>query len=52
VFAETSGVLHRPTTLAKPFRPAFEGSQAGAVLREGSTLNELADDFVHHRDGD
>jgi hypothetical protein len=26
---------------------AFEGSQAGAVLQEGSTLNELAGDFVH-----
>jgi hypothetical protein len=35
---ETAGVLHRPTTLAKPFRPAFEGPQAGAVVQEASTL--------------
>ena len=35
------GVAGRPTldlALAKPFGPALEGSQAGAVLREGSTL--------------
>jgi hypothetical protein len=30
---------------------AFEGPQAGAVLREGSALDELAD-FVHRRNGD
>jgi hypothetical protein len=28
VFAETSGVLDGPTTLAQPFRPTFEGPQA------------------------
>jgi hypothetical protein len=38
-------------TLGVPLRPAFEGSQAGAVLREGSALDEPAD-FVDHRDGD
>jgi hypothetical protein len=32
--------------------PAFEGSQAGAVLRKASTLDELAYGFVDHRDGD
>ena len=30
---------------------ALEGPQAGAVLWEGSTLDELADGFVDHRDG-
>jgi hypothetical protein len=30
----------------------LEGPQAGAVLWEGSTLDELADYFVDHRDGD
>ena len=50
--AEAAGVLHRPTALGEPFRPAFEGPQAGAVLWEGSTLDELADGFVDHRDGD
>jgi hypothetical protein len=52
VTTEAAGVLHRPTTLGEPLRPALEGSQAGAVLREGGTLDELADDFVDHRDGD
>jgi len=38
-------------TLAKPFGPALEGSQAGAILWEGSTFDELACGFVDHRDG-
>jgi hypothetical protein len=38
-------------TLAKPFRPAFKGPQAGAALREASTLEELADVFVGRSDG-
>jgi len=49
---EAASVLHRPTTLGEPFRPTFEGPQAGAVLWEGSTLDELADYFVDHRDDD
>jgi hypothetical protein len=39
-------------TLGEPLRPALEGSQAGAVLREGSTLEELAFGFVDRRYGD
>jgi hypothetical protein len=39
-------------TLGEPFCPAFEDPQAGAVLREASTLDELASDFVHHCDGE
>jgi hypothetical protein len=38
---EVAGVLHRPTPLGEPFRPAFEGPKALAVMREGSTLEEL-----------
>src|SRR5215204_3772975 len=49
---ETAGVLHSPTALGEPFRPAFEGPQACAVLREASTLDELAASFVDHRAGD
>ncbi len=49
---KAASVLHRPTTLGEPARPAFEGPQAGAVLQEASTLEELADGFVDHRDGD
>src|SRR5829696_5699698 len=49
---ETAGVLHRPTALGEPFRPAFEGPQACAVLREASTLEELAFGFVDHRHSD
>jgi hypothetical protein len=30
----------------------LKGPQASTVLREASTLNELAEDFVHRRDGD
>jgi hypothetical protein len=39
-------------TLGEPFRPAFERSQAGAVLQEASTLDEFTDGFVDYRDGD
>ena len=39
---EASGVLYGPTTLGEPPRPAFEGPQADAVLREAGTLEELA----------
>src|SRR5918994_1750792 len=46
-----SGVLHRPTTFGEPLRPAFEAPQAGAILREGSTLEELACGFVYGSDG-
>src|SRR5215203_1484008 len=49
---ETAGVLHSPTALGEPFRPAFEGPQACAVLREASTLEELAFGFVDHRHSD
>src|SRR5215208_1411253 len=49
---EAAGVLYRPTALGEPFRPALESSQAGAVLQEASTLEELAHGFVNHRDGD
>jgi len=52
VSTEAASVLDGPTTLGEPFRPAFESSQAGAVLQEGSTLEELAGNFVHHRGGD
>jgi hypothetical protein len=31
---------------------AFERSQAGAVLREASTLDEFTDGFIDYRDGD
>jgi hypothetical protein len=30
---------------------ALESPQSGAVVQEGSTLDELAEDFVHRRDG-
>ena len=46
-----AGVLHRPTALGEPSRPALEGPKAGAVLREGSTLEELACGFVDRGDG-
>src|SRR5215210_4978849 len=49
---ETASVLHRPTALGEPFRPALEGPQPCAVLREASTLEELAASFVDRRDGD
>jgi hypothetical protein len=49
--AEAAGILYRPTTLGEPFRPALEGSQAGAVLREGRTLDELAYGLVDRGDG-
>jgi hypothetical protein len=49
---EAASVLHRPTALGVPLRPAFEGPQAGAVLQEASTLDELAQGFVYHRDGE
>jgi hypothetical protein len=39
---EAAGVLHRPTTLGELLSPAFEGPQAGSVLREAGTLEELA----------
>jgi hypothetical protein len=48
---EAASVLHRPTTLGEPFRPALESPQSGAVVQEGSTLDELAEDFFHRRDG-
>jgi hypothetical protein len=38
--------------LGEPFRPALERPQAGAVLREGGTLEELACGFVDRSDGD
>ena len=50
--AEAAGVLYGPTTLWEPFRPAFEEPQARAVLREGSTLEELACGFVDSSDCD
>jgi hypothetical protein len=37
--------------LGEPFRPALEGPQAGAVLREAGTLEELARGFVYRRYG-
>jgi hypothetical protein len=49
---EATGVLHSPTALGEPFRPAFEAPQAGAVLREASTLDELAFGFGDRSDGD
>ena len=49
---EAAGVLHRPTALGVPFRPAFEGPQADAVLREAGALEELARGFVDRGDGD
>jgi hypothetical protein len=52
VATEAAGVLHRPTTLGEPLRPAFEGLQAGAVLRETRALDELARGFVDSGDGD
>jgi hypothetical protein len=52
VSTEATSILHRPTTLGESFRPTFEGPQTGAVVREGSALNKLADDFVHSREGD
>jgi hypothetical protein len=52
VSTEAASVLDGPTTLGEPFRPAFEGPQADAVLREASAFEELADGFIHHREGD
>jgi hypothetical protein len=49
---EAASVLYRPTALGEPLRPAFEGSQAGAVMWEVSMLDEPAYGFVDHRDGD
>jgi hypothetical protein len=49
---EAAGVLHRPTALGEPCRPTFEGPQPCAVLREASTLEELAASFVDRRDSD
>jgi hypothetical protein len=37
--------------LGEPSRPSLESSQAGAVLREGGTLEELTCGFVDHSDG-
>jgi hypothetical protein len=48
---EPSGVLHGPTTLGEALSPSFEGPQAGPVLREGGTLEELARGFVDPCDG-
>jgi hypothetical protein len=48
---DTSGVLHRPTALRESFRPAFDGPQPCAVLREASTLDELTASFVDRRYG-
>jgi hypothetical protein len=48
---EPADVLHRPTTLGEALRPAFEAPQAGAVLREAGTLEELACGFVDRSDG-
>jgi len=39
-------------TLGEPLRPAFEGLQAGAVLRETRAFDELACGFVDSGDGD
>src|SRR5215208_7590478 len=50
-YPEAASVLYGPTTLAEPFRPSFEGSQAGAVLREVGTLEELAFGFVERSHG-
>jgi hypothetical protein len=47
---EPAGVLYGPTPLCEPFRPAFEAPQSGAVLREASTLEELACGFVERSD--
>src|SRR5829696_6303982 len=49
---ETAGVLYGPTALGGPFRPAFEGSQASAVLGEAGVIEELACGFVDRGDGD
>ena len=49
--AEAASVLHRPAALGEPLGPTFEGPQAGSVLREVGTLEELAG-LVHRRDGD
>ena len=49
---EAASVLYRPTALGEPLRPAFEGSQAGAVMWEVSMLDEPAYGFVEHCDGD
>jgi hypothetical protein len=49
---EPARVLYGPTTLGEPLRPALEAPQAGAVLREASTLDELAFGFVDRRYGD
>ena len=35
----------------EPLSPAFEASQAGAILREASTLEELSSSFVDNSDG-
>jgi len=50
--AEPARVLYGPTTLWEPSCPAFERLQAGAVLWEGGTLEELAFGFVDRGDGD
>jgi hypothetical protein len=42
VTTEPAGDLHRPTALGEPSGPALERPQACAVLREASTLEELA----------
>src|SRR5215211_2126385 len=46
VTTEAAGVLYGPTPLEEPFCPALESPQAVAVLREASTLEELAFGFV------
>jgi hypothetical protein len=65
VFAQTSGILHLPTTLGKPFPPTFSKALkparlCGKVAHSMSSPTELADDFlhdflhdfVHRREGD
>jgi hypothetical protein len=49
---KAAGVLHCPTVFGEPLRPALEGSQAGAVLRERSAFEELAGGFVDSGDSD
>jgi hypothetical protein len=39
---EAAGVLYRPTALGELLSPAFEEPQAGAMLREAGTIEELA----------
>ena len=50
-YPEPAGVLHCPSTLGEPSRPSIEGPQACAVLREASTLEELACGFIDRGDG-